>query len=157
MQGVSQAVEIMHHKAAIGYAKTGSKRKALLMAGASKSVAEKQGCRTFRTIARNPDNARLLQKGKISEIRLGRKLSELLDCQTVAGKDALSVPDNAVQLRATELCLKLGKYLKEGEDANQVVILVVQQIAPILMKYVPEEHHAALAQDIETYGQQSHR
>ena len=145
------------NKPAIGYAKTGSKRKALLMAGASKSVAEKQGCRTFRTIARNPDNARLLQKGKISEIRLGRKLSELLDCQTVAGKDALSVPDNAVQLRATELCLKLGKYLKEGEDANQVVILVVQQIAPILMKYVPEEHHAALAQDIETYGQQSHR
>jgi hypothetical protein len=142
----------MHRKAAELLPVVGSKRRALLEAGASPSTAIKSQTRTFRSIAANPENARLLAKGKISETRLANKLSSLLDAQTVAGKDAVSVPDNVVQLRTTELCLKLGKYLKDGEDAQQVVVMVVQQIAPIVLKYVPQEHHAELATAIEAYG-----
>ena len=59
------------------------------------------------------------------------------------------VPNHAVQLRTTELCLKLAGYMKDDEDPLQMFKMVVQRIAPIFMKFIPPEKHAELSQEIE--------
>lgn len=154
--GVSRRVREMHARAAAEYAKCGTMCTALKRAGASDATAHHHQARTFRRIANNPDNARLLAKGKVTEARLGRKLGALLEAErkTVDGDGCVvTVPDNAVQLRATELCLKLGKYLKDGDDGGQVLVLVMQQLVPVIMPFVPVERHAELAEAVQAFGQ----
>ena len=147
MQGLSTAEAEMHKRAIEALPTAGSKRRALLLAGAAESTATTQSTRTFKRIARNPENAQFLARGKISETRLGKKLSALLDATTPTKTGA--VPDHAVQLRTTELCLKLAGYLKDDDDPHQMFVMVIQKIAPIFMKFIPPEKHAELAQEIE--------
>ena len=150
MKGLSPAEAEMHKRAIAALPTAGSKRKALLLAGAAESTATTQSTRTFKRIARNPENAEFLARGKINEARLGKKLSALLDA-TILTKTG-TVPDHAVQLRTAELCLKLGQHLKPGDDTNQVIMSVMQQIVPLVMPFVPPERHAELAEAVQAYG-----
>jgi len=154
--GVSRRTKDMHRRAALEYAKCGNKAEALRRAGASPVTARSKQKRTFDRIARDPDAARLLQRGQITEARMAAKLSMLLDAErkTVDGDGCVvSVPDNAVQLRAAELCLRLGKYIKDGEDPSAVLVVVMQQIVPLVMPFVPEDRRPALAAAVQAYGQ----
>jgi len=130
----------------------GSKRKALLIAGAAESTATTQSTRTFRRIARNPENAQFLARGKISDTRLGKKLSALLDaatptqsgavprCLVEAGykpTTATKQPGRAIEAAGTqqaiaEECEKVGatpelaaKRLREALDCLKVQRIVV--------------------------------
>jgi hypothetical protein len=76
----------------------GSVTKAMKAGGYAQSTASKQQRRTMKAILGRPESKALLQRGKISDQRLAGKLSSLLDAQTVAGKDAVPVPDNSTQL-----------------------------------------------------------
>ena len=43
--------------------------------------------------------------------------------------------------------------IRDLQDEHQVMVMVIQMIAPIVMKFVPKERHSELAQEITVFGQ----
>lgn len=154
-KGLSQKINERHKAAAAAYVELGNMSQALKLAGAPPNACTKNQTRTFRRIARNPECQALLQKAKkkITDRRLAEKLSKLLDAKIIAGKDGVELDDNAVQLRATELCLKLRGFLKDERDTEAVVVVVMQQFAPIIMEFIPAERRPELAAKLAAIAQ----
>lgn len=138
----------MQHQAAIEYAKTGSKTRALERSNYSRNTAHKQQRRTFDRIMENAGNAAVLTDPRLADETLAKKLGDLSEAKTIAGKSEHVIDDNSAQLRAVEMVLRLKGYLRDERDVQAVLVTVQQcydqQFVQLLKEFVPQDRWPAL-------------
>jgi len=143
MRGVSEAVSLQRVEAAIDFAQHGNKAAACRKA----KLFTTNSTRTFKSMERDPATKEILKRGNITKNRLGQKLSTLLDANTVTGKDCVTVPDNSVQLRTAELCLRLGGWLANPDD-NAKLVQWTETVCNTIIVQLPTEKQNKVFDDL---------
>ena len=108
--------------------------------------------RTMNATGVQDEIKRLMAGSGVQDQDVFNKLKSLMDAQTVAGKDCVSVPDNRVQLSTSELFLKMRGFLKDDRDATQVIVVVWQQLSPLIAPYIMPDKRDELMAVLEQKG-----
>mgnify|MGYP007034156573 CR=1 FL=1 len=130
---------------------TRPRSEAVRAGGLSNQTALHAASRTTNAKGVQEEIRRLCSKAGISDKRVFAKVGDLLDAETIKGKGEVCA-DNAVQLATAQLCLRLKGYLRDEHDSGQVLVVVLQQIMPVIMPFVPEDRRGDLLRQLKAAG-----
>jgi hypothetical protein len=128
----------------VGEAK-GNKTKAMRQAGYTDATAEHHQDRVFDDPRTQGEIRRLLDAADLSDSNLVTKLKALTTSEvTHFYKDeaVANCSDNKTRLEAVRLALELRGHLRKHIVVDQVVTLIVDDIVPVILQFVPEDKRA---------------
>ena len=138
----------MQLKAAALLPVTGLRCQSLRDAGYSQTTATRASAVVWRRIENNPECRRLLFRAGVTESRLAGKISDLIDAKHT--KDGEEQDDHPIQLRATELCLKMFGLMDDGDHLEQVMSTYIGILVRVVDEQLPKEARSPFLRAIAT-------